>query len=84
MALVDVGKWEETRDIRDQQARLRMLGVIANGLEVAKREGGKRGMHWEFGVGRYELLHLEQTDNKVLQDMRNGISVFYYFAFLKL
>ena len=76
MALVDVGKWEETRDIRDQQARLRMLGVIANGLEVAKREGGKRGMHWEFGVGRYELLHLEQKNNKVLQDSTGNCYIF--------
>ena len=53
-----------------------MLGVIVNGLEVANREGGKRGMHWEFGVGRYELLHLEQTDNKVLQDSTGNCYIF--------
>ena len=76
MALVDVGKRKETRDIRDQQARLRMLGVIANGLEVAKREGGKTGMGWESGVGRYELLHLEKTDNKVLLDSTGNCYIF--------
>ena len=36
-----------------------MLDVTENGLEVAKSEGGKRAVGWEFGVGRYTLLHLE-------------------------
>ena len=34
---------------------------------VAKQgEGGRRGMDWESGVGRCELLHLEWI-NKVLR-----------------
>ena len=28
--------------------------------------GVKRGMDWEFGVGRCKLLHLEWINNKVL------------------
>ena len=43
-----------------------MLDVTENGLEVAKREGGKRAVGWESGVGRYTLLHLEKTNNDVL------------------
>ena len=35
-------------------------------LVVAKWEGGRRGMDWEFGVVRCKLLHLEWTNNKVL------------------
>ena len=27
---------------------------------------GRRGMDWEFGAGRYNLLHLEWINNKVL------------------
>ena len=33
---------------------------------VAKVEWGGSGMHLEFGVNRYKLLHLEWIDNKVL------------------
>ena len=35
-------------------------------LVVAKGEGVRRGMDWEFGVGRCKLLHLEWINNKVL------------------
>ena len=28
--------------------------------------GGGKGMDWEFGVGRYKLLHLGWINNKVL------------------
>ena len=34
---------------------------------VVKWEGGGKGMDWEFGVGRYKLLHLEWINNKVLR-----------------
>ena len=33
---------------------------------VAKGEGGGRGMGWEFGISRCNLLHLEWINNKVL------------------
>ena len=35
--------------------------MVAKGKEV----GGR--MEWEFGVGRYELLHMEGIDNKALR-----------------
>jgi len=37
-----------------------------NRLVVSKGEGGGSGMAWEFGVGRYKLLHLEWISNEVL------------------
>ena len=36
---------------------------IENRFMVAKGEGGKSGMDWEFGVSRYKLLHLEWISN---------------------
>ena len=33
---------------------------------VAKGEGGRRGMDWEFGFSRCKLLHLEWISNEVL------------------
>ena len=35
---------------------------------LPRGRGGGRGMDWEFGVGRYKLLHLGWTDNKVLMN----------------
>ena len=35
-------------------------------LVVSKGDGGRCGMDGEFGVGRYELLHLEWISNRVL------------------
>ena len=29
-------------------------------------QGGGGEMNWEFGVSRYELLHIEWIDNRVL------------------
>ena len=31
-----------------------------------QREGKKRGMRWEHGVGRRQLLHLEWINNMIL------------------
>ena len=39
---------------------------IENRLVVAKREGGRNGVDWEFGVSRYKLFHLEWISNEVL------------------
>ena len=39
---------------------------IENGLVVAKWEGGRNGINWEFGVSRCKLLHLEWISNEVL------------------
>ena len=39
---------------------------IENRLVVAKGEGGRSGMDWEFGVRRRKLLHLEWISSKVL------------------
>ena len=39
---------------------------IENGLVVAKGEGGRSGMDWEFGASRCQLLHLEWINNKAL------------------
>ena len=39
---------------------------IENRLMVAKEEGERGGLDWEFGVGRYKLLHLEWISNEVL------------------
>ena len=33
---------------------------------AAKREGGRSGMDWEFGVSRYKLLHLEWISSEIL------------------
>ena len=33
---------------------------------VAKGDGGRSGMDWEFGVNGYKLLHLEWIGNEVL------------------
>ena len=36
-------------------------------IEVENRQAWQgRGMDWEFGVGKYILLHLEQINYKVL------------------
>ena len=35
-------------------------------LWLPRGRSGGRGMDWEFGVGRYKLLHLEWINNKVL------------------
>ena len=43
-----------------------MLVNRENRLVVAKREGGGRGMDWEFGIGRCKLLHVGWINNKVL------------------
>ena len=39
---------------------------IESRLVVAKGERGGSGMDWEFGVSRYQLLHLEWISNEVL------------------
>ena len=39
---------------------------MENRFVVPKRECGGNGMDWEFGVGRYKLLHLEWVTNEVL------------------
>ena len=39
---------------------------IQKRLAVAKREQGRQGVNWEFGVDRCQLLHLEWISNKVL------------------
>ena len=39
---------------------------IESRLMVAKGEERGSGMDWEFGVGRYKLLHLEWISNEVL------------------
>ena len=39
---------------------------LQNRLVVAKREQGRQGSDWEFGVHRCKLLHLEWINNKVL------------------
>ena len=39
---------------------------MENRLLVAKGEGKRSGMDWEFGVSRCKLLHLEWINNKVL------------------
>ena len=39
---------------------------MENRLDVAKAEGGGRGMDWEFGVGRCKLLSLDWVSNEVL------------------
>ena len=43
-------------------------GLVGHGfgLVVLKNVGGRRGMDWEFGVSRCEVLHLEQISNEVL------------------
>ena len=46
------------------QYRNRFTG-IENRL-IAKGEGGRSGMDWEFGISRCKLLHLEWINNKVL------------------
>ena len=38
---------------------------IESRLVVAKRNWGRRGVDWEFGVGRCKLLHLEWISNEV-------------------
>ena len=38
--------------------------------------GGGSEMHWEFGVNRYKLLHLEWVDSKVLLYSTGTISDF--------
>ena len=50
MALVDVGKREETRDTSDQQARLRMLGVIAMNLSLLRGREGREGCAGSLGL----------------------------------
>ena len=35
-------------------------------LSLPRNKKGGRGMDWEFGVGRYKLLHLEYRNGKVL------------------
>ena len=35
-------------------------------LGVPRRRGGEGGIHWEFGVSRYKLLHIQWINNKVL------------------
>ena len=42
------------------------LTDIENRLVVAKGSGKGRGVNWEFGVSRCQLLHLEWINNKVL------------------
>ena len=43
-----------------------MHSQTENRLVVAKGEGGRRGMDWEFGVSGCKLLYREWIDNKVL------------------
>ena len=43
-----------------------LWSAIENTLVVAEREQGGSGMHWESGVNKCKLLHLEWIDNKVL------------------
>ena len=39
---------------------------IESGFVIDRREGGGSGMNGEFGVSRYELLHLEWIRNRIL------------------
>ena len=39
---------------------------IENRLVVAKWEEGRRGLDWEFGIGRWKLVYIEWINNKVL------------------
>ena len=39
---------------------------IENRLVVAKGEGGRRGLDWEFGISRWKLVYIEWVNNKVL------------------
>ena len=36
------------------------------GLVFAKGKGHGGGMNWEIGIGRYKILYIEWTNNKVL------------------
>ena len=38
----------------------------ANDLPVLELPVGESGMDWEFGIGRYKLLHLEEISNEIL------------------
>ena len=40
--------------------------TLKNKNNVIVGRWGGRGMHWEFWVNRYKLLHLEWINNKVL------------------
>ena len=39
---------------------------IENRLAVARGEGGRRGIGWEFGISRCTVLYTEWVNNKVL------------------
>ena len=39
---------------------------MENWLMVAKGEGERSGMDWEFGIGRCKLLHLVWISNEIL------------------
>ena len=39
---------------------------IENRLVLAKGEGSKEGVNWEFGVSGYKLLHIKWINNNVL------------------
>ena len=43
----------------------------------AKEEGGRGGVHWEFGVDRGKRLHLEWINNKVLLRNSTGKDIQY-------
>ena len=44
----------------------KQVSNIENRFVVARGEGGRSGMDWEFGVGRCKLLHLEWVSDEVL------------------
>ena len=47
------------------QNRNRLTDIV-NRLMVAWVEGVWGGMDWEFGIGKYKLVHIQWTTNKVL------------------
>ena len=49
---------------------------------VAKGEGGKGGIDWEFGIGRCKLLYIGWINNKVLLYSTGNYIQFFVITYM--